>query len=294
MSRFTLCIALIASGLLAVGCGSSSDKSSSSSGDAAKPIVTPSGTAASAAAPKATSETKSAKKAATAAAATATASPKAKATLKRQLAQIKAAKAQARRNQKAVAAATPKLSKAHLTATQKQAQTLTQKLRKGGTVSKADLAKLKALQKQVAKEQAAATKKALAGVKLTQPKETGKVGRSKIPGRVASACNRYLRSVDGALNSASKAKALPAALNRTIKQLAVLGSTSSPALSGVTGDVPGLSRTQETLGAMREVVKPAKAYAASPSAAHRAKLAKALKTLKNTAYSDVLNSCAIA
>jgi hypothetical protein len=294
MSRFTLCIALIAAGLLAVGCGSSSDKSSSS-GDAAKPVVTPSGTAATAAqaaTAKATSDAKSAKNAATAAAATATASPAAKRAIKRQLAHVKAAKVQTRSAIKA-------LSRAHLdtkqtTPTAAAIKQLEKKARAGHKLTKADLKKLEDLQNQGAAQQKAATRKALAGVKLTQAKETGKKGTSKIPGRVAASCSRHLRAVDGALKSTSRAKALPGALKSTIKELAVLGSTSSPALTGVTGDVPGQSRTQETLAAMRSVVKPAKAYAASQSPANRAKLAKALKTLKNTAYSDVLNSCAIA
>jgi hypothetical protein len=295
MSRFTLCIALIAAGLLAVGCGSSTDKPSS--GNSAKPVVTPAGTAAQAATPKASSDAKTAEKSSASGAVTATASPQAKKAIKRQLAQVKAAKARAKSTIKALNTLPRRINKAAVPAAKSSAaaiKALQKKVSSGQKLTKADMKKAADLQAQAIKQQTAAAKQALDGVKLQQPKQTGKVGRSKIPGRVSSVCKRNLRPVDGALNSAAKAKALPAALSRTIKSLAVLGSTNSPALTGVTGDLPGLGRTQETLGAMRKVVKPAKAYASSQSAGNRATLARALKTLKNTAYSDVLNSCAIA
>jgi len=139
-----------------------------------------------------------------------------------------------------------------------------------------------------------AVKQQLSQVKIKQAKEAGKKGRSQIPARIATSCQHNLRPVDGALTSTSKAAKLPRALNATIKDLTILASTNSPAATGVTGDLAGISRGQETMMMMKRVVSPAKAYAKNPSAANRARLADTLKGLNNIAKVDQLTACGIA
>jgi len=281
MSRLTLCIALIAAGLAVVGCGgSSSDKSSSDQPSSqSKPIVTPSTGAtaqASAAKPKASTEKKEAAKTASGLPA---GSAKAKAVVRKQLAEIKHQRKQSKSLLNAIKP--PKLSKQTLTLVQKAQR---------GQLTRKEAAKLA---KQVAAAQKQVTSQTK-GLSLPKPQEAGKKGRSLIPGRVAAACQQHLRAVDGVLSSSAKASKLPGALNATIGELKVLGSTSSPAATGVTGDIAGMSRTQETMTAMQRVVAPAKAYKANPSAANRKKLTQALKGLRNTAKVDALDRCAIA
>jgi hypothetical protein len=280
MSRLTLCISLIVAGLAVVGCGGSSDNKSSSDAPASQnqPVVAPS-TGATAQASVAKQKAATAKKeAAKTASGLAAGSPQARKQLRKQLATIKAD----RRHTKSMLNKLnkpPKLSQ--------HAQTLLKRVAKGKRLTKAEA---KALTQETQKTLVKSAK----GIKLQQPQEVGKKGRSLIPGRVAAACKQHLRAVDGALSSNAKASKLPGALNATIKELKVLGSTNSPAATGVTGDVPGISRTQETMAAMQRALAPAKAFKANPSAANRKKLQQALKGLTNTAKIDQLTSCAVA
>ena len=282
MSRLTLCIALIVAGLAVVGCGGSSDNKSSSDAPAnqSKPVVTPStGATAQASIAKPKSSTATAKKeAAKTASGLAAGSTQAKKQVRKQLANIKAGHAKTK-------AILNKLAKPkQLPASAKK---LIEKAGSGHRLTKAEIKQLTKQTQQVVKDSAK-------GIKLQQQTEVGTKGRSLIPGRVASVCKQNLRAVDGVLTSSAKASKLPGALDATIKQLKVLGSPNSPAATGVTGDVPGMSRTQETMAALQRVVAPAKAFKANQSAANRKKLQQALKGLSNTAKIDQLTACAIA
>jgi hypothetical protein len=127
-----------------------------------------------------------------------------------------------------------------------------------------------------------------------QEKPTGKVGTSGIVPAVKKTCNAELRVADGALTRAAAADALPGALRTTISQLKKAASDNSPYASGTTGDFVARIRTEEVVKAMQGALAPAKAYAASSSSANKAKLSKALTTLTNTAYADLLRPCAVA
>src|SRR3954451_13155255 len=118
----------------------------------------------------------------------------------------------------------------------------------------------------------AQAKKAAAALNALKSSSKAKTGASGIPAAIAAACNKQLRSVDGALASNTKAAALPTALTRTLSELASLSAKGSSAASNTTGDVAGRLRAQWVMGAIRPAVAKAKVYAANHSSSAKTAL----------------------